>query len=246
MNFRLPTLDLFWSQTWEAFGPYLLPTLIAGALFVTLLLLGRRGEHDAKVQRELRRPGAAPTSSPATLPAAPLAVSAAETAAEKSARQALANAAATSAATAAATSAANLPAAPAATIAPPALLVVDDSAVVRAKLRKLLEGAGYRVVLANDGHQALAALPNDFFSVLITDLEMPNMGGVELIASVQGSLETEDLPIIAITGHDELQAHVRDCQGLYGIFRKPWNDRELLRRVEALAGLRVQRSAATA
>jgi hypothetical protein len=35
-----------------------------------------------------------------------------------------------------------------------------------------------------------------------------------------------------------LQAHVRDVQGLYGIFRKPWNDRELLKRVEALSMLR--------
>ncbi|MBQ1767128.1 MAG: response regulator, partial [Aquincola sp.] len=160
--------------------------------------------------------------------------------------QAIADAAASAAATTAVVTAAAagepLAPVPAAPAEPPALLVVDDSAVVRAKLRKLLEGAGYRVVLANDGQEALAALPGDFFSVLITDLEMPNMGGVELIAHVQGSQDTEDLPIIAITGHDELQAHVRDCQGLYGIFRKPWNDRELLRRVEALAGLRVRQA----
>jgi response regulator RpfG family c-di-GMP phosphodiesterase len=74
--------------------------------------------------------------------------------------------------------------------------------------------------------------------VLITDLEMPNMNGLELISAVQGSMETEDIPIIAITGHDELQAHVHDYQGLYGIFKKPWNDRELLKRVETLASLR--------
>ncbi|MES2072034.1 MAG: response regulator [Pseudomonadota bacterium] len=119
-----------------------------------------------------------------------------------------------------------------------AILIVDDSAVARAKLGKLFQANGYHVVLANDGLQALEKLSAAFFSVLITDLEMPNMNGLELIASVQGSLETEDLPIIAITGHDELQARVHEYQGLYGIFKKPWHDRELLKRVETLAQLR--------
>lgn len=64
------------------------------------------------------------------------------------------------------------------------------------------------------------------------------MNGLELIAAVQGSIETEDIPIIAITGHDELQARVHDYQGLFGIFKKPWNDRELLKRVATLAVLR--------
>jgi CheY-like chemotaxis protein len=121
---------------------------------------------------------------------------------------------------------------------PPALLVVDDSAVARAKLRRLFEAGGYRVEVARDGVEALELLDTGFFAVLITDLEMPNMNGLELIAHVQGSLETEDLPIIAITGHDELQARVQDYQSLYGIFKKPWSDRELLKRVEALAQLR--------
>jgi CheY-like chemotaxis protein len=118
------------------------------------------------------------------------------------------------------------------------ILLVDDSAVARAKLGKLFEGAGYKVQLAVDGVEAMELLAKDFFAVLVTDLEMPKMSGIELIAAVQGSMETEDLPVIAITGHDELHAHVHEYQGLYGIFKKPWNDRELLKRVEALARLR--------
>jgi CheY-like chemotaxis protein len=120
----------------------------------------------------------------------------------------------------------------------PAILVVDDSAVARAKLNKLFESGGYRVELAKDGLEAMEKLLNDFFAVLVTDLEMPNMNGLELIAAVQGGMDTEDLPIIAITGHDELQARVHEYQGLFGIFKKPWNDRELLKRVETLAVLR--------
>ena len=91
---------------------------------------------------------------------------------------------------------------------------------------------------ANDGEQALDLLSRKSYAVLITDLEMPVLDGFQVIAHVQGSLETEDLPIIAITGHEELSARVNDCQGLYGIFKKPWNDRELLKRVATVAQLR--------
>lgn len=126
---------------------------------------------------------------------------------------------------------------PVASNASTTLLLVDDSAVARAKLRKLFETAGYPVDLAKDGLEALELLGKNRYALMITDLEMPQMDGVELIAAVHGSLETEDLPILAITGHDDLQAKVHECEGLFGIFKKPWNDRELLRRVDTLVRL---------
>ena len=128
----------------------------------------------------------------------------------------------------------------------PCILVVDDSAVVRARLSRLFELAGYRVILANNGIEALRVLTQQWVQVVVTDLEMPHKNGFELIADLQGSLATEDLPIVAITGHDDLQARVHDVQGLYGIFKKPWNDRDLLRRVDFLARLRTPKGAALA
>ncbi|MFG6440098.1 response regulator [Roseateles sp. LKC17W] len=133
------------------------------------------------------------------------------------------------------------PAAPAPVVpeGPPTVLIADDSAVVRTKLKRLLEGAGFTVVQVNDGNEALAELDaKPAIAVLITDLEMPNKDGFELIADVHGSLATEDLPVIAITGHDELHGRVGQIEGVYGIFKKPWNDRELLKRVESLVHLR--------
>ena len=121
---------------------------------------------------------------------------------------------------------------------PASLLLVDDSAVARAKLSKLFLGAGYRVTVAKDGVEALERLAEQRFQLMITDLEMPNKDGFELIAAVQGDLETEDMPVIAITGHDDMQARVHQVQGLYGIFKKPWNDRDLLKRVEVLVAMR--------
>lgn len=129
-------------------------------------------------------------------------------------------------------------AAPAAPAAGTPLLVVDDSAVVRAKLSKLLAGAGYSVTLARHGAEALELVNQHWYAVMITDLEMPEMDGFELIGHVSNDLRTESLPIIAITGHEALQAKVQDAKGLFGIFKKPWNDRELLARVAVLTQLR--------
>ena len=130
------------------------------------------------------------------------------------------------------------PAAPVAGSSGTPILVVDDSAVVRAKLGKLLTSNGFAVTVARHGNEALEAIGQQWFAVMITDLEMPEMDGFELIAHVSGDLRTENLPIVAITGHEALHAQVHDAKGLYGIFKKPWNDRELLQRVTALSVLR--------
>lgn len=114
------------------------------------------------------------------------------------------------------------------------ILVVDDSAVVRIKLEKLLS-VHYNVLTAVNGLEALKVLEKYKISVVITDLEMPEMDGFELISSVSGSIDTENIPIIAITGHENLSAKVHEISGVYGIFKKPWNDRELLKRVSDLS-----------
>lgn len=127
---------------------------------------------------------------------------------------------------------------PPASVAPAAaalpLLLVDDSAVVRAKLRKLLEGAGHAVVVARDGVEALECLDRARFALLITDLEMPNMNGAELIAAVHGRPDLAGLDMLAITGHEELQSHLQQYARLRGVLRKPWNDAELLSQIQTL------------
>ncbi|OYU92539.1 MAG: hypothetical protein CFE45_22855, partial [Burkholderiales bacterium PBB5] len=119
---------------------------------------------------------------------------------------------------------------------PRPLLLVDDSAVVRAKLRKLFEGAGYPVLLARDGLEALAAVEQGQPALLITDLEMPNLDGVALIAELHSRGLTTRLPVLAITGHEDLQARLALLPGVQGLYRKPWDDAELLARVLALVG----------
>jgi CheY-like chemotaxis protein len=231
----------------EILNTYLLPIAIAIPLAILLYILGTRKGDDPSVKRDdklptlrdaLPTPGATPGAAP--LPPAPITTPTIAPSPQTVGTPAAKVGAVPSFGTP--PGGQGTPVAPsiAPTPAPPraSILVVEDSAVPRVKLVKLFQGAGYHVEAANDGLEAMDKLAASFFSVLITDLEMPNMNGLELISAVQGSMETEDIPIIAITGHDELQAHVHDYQGLYGIFKKPWNDRELLKRVETLASLR--------
>ena len=128
---------------------------------------------------------------------------------------------------------------PVAAAAPAALLVVDDSAVVRAKLKKLFDGAGYQVSMARDGLQALDLLRSQPFDLLITDLEMPQMDGLALIAAVQARSDTRALPILAITGHDQAPAELTLGGSLRGVLRKPWADHDLLAQVAAALPLSV-------
>ena len=123
------------------------------------------------------------------------------------------------------------------------LLLVDDSAVARAKLRRLFESAGYQVQLARDGVEALELLQKGRYQLMVTDLEMPRLDGVALISTCQGQAHTAAMPILAITGHDDLQARLNECQEICGIYRKPWIDEDLASHVAQLVGHRLARRA---
>jgi CheY-like chemotaxis protein len=124
------------------------------------------------------------------------------------------------------------------------LLLVDDSAVARAKLRKLFGAAGYQVHLASDGVEALALLEKGRYALMITDLEMPNMDGVTLINKCLSQGTTSGMPILAITGHDHLRAKFNECSDIAGVHRKPWVDDILLSHVSALVSKRQTQAAA--
>jgi CheY-like chemotaxis protein len=131
---------------------------------------------------------------------------------------------------------------------PPAadLLLVDDSAVARAKLRKLFEQAGYQVHLACDGVEAMALLEKGRYGLLLTDLEMPNMDGVTLINTCLDRPQTARMPILAISGHESLRAKFNECRNIAGVHRKPWVDDILLSHVATLVGTQRARVAETA
>jgi CheY-like chemotaxis protein len=121
------------------------------------------------------------------------------------------------------------------------VLVVDDSAVARAKLKRLLESQGYSVHLANDGVDALGRLEKGRYALMISDLEMPNMDGVTLIRHCQARAETARMPILAISGHEDLRARFNACHDIGGVHRKPWVDDVLTSHFATLVGARPPR-----
>lgn len=78
------------------------------------------------------------------------------------------------------------------------LLIIDDEQDVREALRRVLERLGYRVQVAEDGDQGLAQMRRHLPQVVITDIIMPRMNGVEVITAIRREFPT--VRIIAISG----------------------------------------------
>ncbi len=79
------------------------------------------------------------------------------------------------------------------------ILVAEDSITSRMLLKNILEGAGYAVATAVDGQDAFAALKNEPFDLLVSDVEMPRMDGFQLTAHIRKEKTLEDLPVVLVT-----------------------------------------------
>jgi chemotaxis protein histidine kinase CheA/ActR/RegA family two-component response regulator len=125
------------------------------------------------------------------------------------------------------------------------VLVVDDSMSVRRAVATLLEDQGYEVALARDGLEAVKSLEAARPDVLLTDLEMPNMNGLELTAHLRSRPELAGLPVIMITSRS-MDKHRRQAlsAGVDVYLTKPYTDFELLQHVAAAVTGRVERRVA--
>ena len=111
------------------------------------------------------------------------------------------------------------------------ILVVDDEILILESLQADLEQAGYIVGGSSNGEEALVKLAQDSYNLLITDLMMDNMDGIELIARVR-ELDS-DIPIIIITGYVELESAIAALRlGAEDYLHKPYNHEELLLRIK--------------
>ena len=107
------------------------------------------------------------------------------------------------------------------------ILVVDDDEIIRMVLRKSLEKEGYHVSTANSAEEALNTLQRSFFHVVITDIMMGEMNGVELLLQIK---EMNSLmQIYVMTSHGTLP-HVIQCMqgGAYDFFEKPLKIEDIL------------------
>ncbi len=109
----------------------------------------------------------------------------------------------------------------------PRILVVDDDAALRYTLREILESAGHRVAEAGSAEEALALQAQEPAALVLTDLRMPRMDGMELL---RRRLQESPAPrVVLITAHgSERQAVEAMKAGAYDYFRKPFETDELL------------------
>jgi DNA-binding NtrC family response regulator len=113
------------------------------------------------------------------------------------------------------------------------ILVVDDEADIRESLQVLLEMEGYAVDLAANGSEGLRAVEARDYDLMLLDLMMPDLSGMEVLQEVRN--HDRDLPIFLITAYGSTQVAVDALKaGATDYFQKPWENDKLLLEIERI------------
>ena len=115
---------------------------------------------------------------------------------------------------------------------------MEDSALVRAMEKRILEDAGYEVVAAVDGVDGLSALGRRSFAAVVSDIVMPNMDGLTLTARIRQEPRYKDLPVILVTTLSSDEDKRRGLEaGANAYIPKPsFDQRVLLETLQRLIG----------
>ena len=127
------------------------------------------------------------------------------------------------------------------------LLLVDDEPLVLEALRRTLRSEGYRLLVAHSPAEALALLETEAVDLLISDIDMPHMSGIELALEVRR--RHPGVVRILLTGHGTLDAAMRAINDgeVFRFLTKPWDDARLRDTIgQALVRLEELRRAAAA
>lgn len=117
------------------------------------------------------------------------------------------------------------------------IMVVDDSATVRESLRMTLSAAGYRILPAIDGVDALAKLAGERVDMLISDLNMPNLDGLGLLTAVRQNPAFRFTPFLMLTTElAEDKKRAGKVGGAAGWIVKPFRPDQMLKVVRILLG----------
>lgn len=109
------------------------------------------------------------------------------------------------------------------------VLIVDDSQSIRELLTSVLAGAGYAVTSANDGQQGLDTARTADFDLVITDINMPQMNGFELLQSLRQLPEYAFKPILILTTEFSQEMKLRGKEaGATGWMVKPFDPEKLI------------------
>jgi len=114
----------------------------------------------------------------------------------------------------------------------PKILVVDDSPTIRKFISIALKIKGYEIISASDGMEALELLPNDKIDLVITDLNMPNIDGFNLIERIRSNENFLNTPIIVMSNLSDSEDIERAMQlGANSYIIKPFDQNNLIKEV---------------
>ena len=108
----------------------------------------------------------------------------------------------------------------------PVILVVDDEEGLREGLSGLLEDEGYRVLCASTGEQAFEIVRQTHVDLVLTDMKMPGMNGIELLKKVRAI--RQEIGVIILTGFGEIESYIEAMNfGAMEYVSKPFKVNEL-------------------
>ena len=111
------------------------------------------------------------------------------------------------------------------------ILVADDDAVIRKGLHRVLTAEGYDVETVSNGRAALERLEQKRFKLLVTDLKMPGMSGLEVLASIRTC--QPELPVVLITGYAAIDNAVEAMKnGATDYLAKPFENAEIIEKIK--------------
>ncbi|MCM8610609.1 MAG: response regulator, partial [Candidatus Accumulibacter sp.] len=119
------------------------------------------------------------------------------------------------------------------------VMVADDSKVVRIKTGRLLTAHRFQVVMAEDGEDAARQIAASIPDVLVTDVDMPGLTGLQLARQVRGNPRTAELPIIIVTSDSEQLQDEAAAAGVNVVLGKPYPEALLIQHVRQLAKVSV-------
>jgi diguanylate cyclase (GGDEF)-like protein len=117
-------------------------------------------------------------------------------------------------------------------VSPATILVADDSLLIRAIVRNGLEEEGYQVVEAADGLSALERCRKRAPDVVLLDVEMPGIDGLEVLRQLKSDTRLQNIPVVFLTGRTSTEDIVAGLRGgAHDYLKKPFEPAELLARV---------------
>ena len=117
------------------------------------------------------------------------------------------------------------------------ILVADDEQEIRNLLDHFLKGQGYEVVLASDGNQALKLAAEENPHVIILDIKMPGLDGLEVCKQLKKNEQTKLIPVIVITGFEDNKMEALTI-GADDFVNKPFDMAEISSRVRSALRIR--------